>query len=446
MQRVEGQQSVRVCVCRPTGAVRVSFGWMSSVEDVEAILTFLRTCFLDSAGSQNPSPTVNKSVSGSSDESVSVSPAVDQPSSRKQGHKPVRVDAHCSSAMPLATDNSHQASLHRIKESNHRPCGQQTEGIRQLSGHQARVVQSAHAHDSGKQLTRQNPEMQAWLQQLPWVRCGDTVTAWTASEHESQRLASHTQTSTRMSSGRTLSQSASIKMAESNEAATSDTSPRSVQNESIPQLWPQLPSSSAPPSSDSASVAQSASESNFASVPYLESWHGLDSQHLLSSLPTTSSDACQHSDSQSSASQGSLDGIWVYPIKSCGGIRVSEWPLGPNGLLLDREWALVGNDRHVLTQKTLPKLALVQPRIDLPQGVLQVHRFNHLTIRVAALHACTKGSGINHPAGVCKSDWNLQPCCTWLCYLCAPLFKRCHQRLQAGANVSGNAILFPDEN
>ncbi|KAL0035704.1 hypothetical protein WJX79_009780 [Trebouxia sp. C0005] len=99
------------------------------------------------------------------------------------------------------------------------------------------------------------------------------------------------------------------------------------------------------------------------------------------SLPVDHSSACSpgsqpdsisdpHSDFH--ASQGSLEGIWVYPIKSCGGIRVSEWPLGPNGLLLDREWALVGDDGNVLTQKGLPKLALIQPRITLAQGLMQV--------------------------------------------------------------------------
>ena len=37
-----------------------------------------------------------------------------------------------------------------------------------------------------------------------------------------------------------------------------------------------------------------------------------------------------------------LSSLRVYPIKSAAGMAVNAWPLGPNGLLLDREWAVVG--------------------------------------------------------------------------------------------------------
>ena len=45
-----------------------------------------------------------------------------------------------------------------------------------------------------------------------------------------------------------------------------------------------------------------------------------------------------------------------------------EWPLGPNGLLYDREWALVGEDNQVLTLKRHPQLAFLQPQLDLSSG------------------------------------------------------------------------------
>lgn len=31
-----------------------------------------------------------------------------------------------------------------------------------------------------------------------------------------------------------------------------------------------------------------------------------------------------------------LTGLWVFPVKSAAGISVQQWPLGPNGLYLDR--------------------------------------------------------------------------------------------------------------
>ena len=64
-----------------------------------------------------------------------------------------------------------------------------------------------------------------------------------------------------------------------------------------------------------------------------------------------------------------LKGIWVYPIKSCGGCRQEEWPLGPNGLLFDREWALVDEEGGVLTLKKQPQLARIQTQISLKSGM-----------------------------------------------------------------------------
>lgn len=47
---------------------------------------------------------------------------------------------------------------------------------------------------------------------------------------------------------------------------------------------------------------------------------------------------------------------------------MQRWPLGPNGLLLDREWALVDPEGSALTQKGLPALASINPRLDLAAG------------------------------------------------------------------------------
>ena len=63
--------------------------------------------------------------------------------------------------------------------------------------------------------------------------------------------------------------------------------------------------------------------------------------------------------------------MWVYPIKSCAGFEPATcWPLGPNGLALDREWALVDADGVALTLKRVPKLATVRPVLDLQAGAV----------------------------------------------------------------------------
>jgi len=64
-----------------------------------------------------------------------------------------------------------------------------------------------------------------------------------------------------------------------------------------------------------------------------------------------------------------LESIVVYPVKSCRGMHVSEWPLGEAGLRWDRQWAVMQNGR-VLTQKKEPILAQIQPTIDTTRGLL----------------------------------------------------------------------------
>lgn len=53
----------------------------------------------------------------------------------------------------------------------------------------------------------------------------------------------------------------------------------------------------------------------------------------------------------------------VYPVKSCGGAPVDEALLIETGLEFDRAWMLVDADGEMLTQRELPKLALVKPTL-----------------------------------------------------------------------------------
>jgi uncharacterized protein len=59
--------------------------------------------------------------------------------------------------------------------------------------------------------------------------------------------------------------------------------------------------------------------------------------------------------------------LHLYPIKSCAGIALQEAVLGETGLmhqlLYDREWMVVDAEGNFLTQRTHPRLALIQPRI-----------------------------------------------------------------------------------
>lgn len=50
--------------------------------------------------------------------------------------------------------------------------------------------------------------------------------------------------------------------------------------------------------------------------------------------------------------------IWIYPIKSLGGIRVSTSSVMEKGLRHDRRWMLVDEGGNFLTQRVIPRMAL----------------------------------------------------------------------------------------
>lgn len=54
--------------------------------------------------------------------------------------------------------------------------------------------------------------------------------------------------------------------------------------------------------------------------------------------------------------------LFVYPVKSCAGIELSEAVLTETGLDLDRAWMVVDAHGQFVTQRELPRLALVQPQ------------------------------------------------------------------------------------
>ncbi|HET7809792.1 MAG TPA: MOSC N-terminal beta barrel domain-containing protein [Steroidobacteraceae bacterium] len=54
----------------------------------------------------------------------------------------------------------------------------------------------------------------------------------------------------------------------------------------------------------------------------------------------------------------------IYPVKSCRGIALASAPLGDTGLVDDRHWMLVRPDGRFVTQRVLPRMALVGTAVD----------------------------------------------------------------------------------
>jgi uncharacterized protein YcbX len=58
-----------------------------------------------------------------------------------------------------------------------------------------------------------------------------------------------------------------------------------------------------------------------------------------------------------------LHSLYVHPVKSCAGIGVRSSLLVETGLELDRAWMLVDERGEFVTQRELPRLALIQPTL-----------------------------------------------------------------------------------
>lgn len=56
--------------------------------------------------------------------------------------------------------------------------------------------------------------------------------------------------------------------------------------------------------------------------------------------------------------------LWVYPVKSCRGLLLSEARLTSRGLEHDREWMITRTDGTFITQREFPLLALIQTALD----------------------------------------------------------------------------------
>ena len=60
---------------------------------------------------------------------------------------------------------------------------------------------------------------------------------------------------------------------------------------------------------------------------------------------------------------GTIARLFIHPIKSCAGIEVRQALLTETGLDLDRAWMVVDADGVFLTQRDLPRMALIRPQL-----------------------------------------------------------------------------------
>jgi uncharacterized protein len=63
--------------------------------------------------------------------------------------------------------------------------------------------------------------------------------------------------------------------------------------------------------------------------------------------------------------------LFVYPVKSCAGVELREALLTETGLDLDRAWMVVDDSGEFVSQRELPRMALIRPQLKLTEVVLR---------------------------------------------------------------------------
>jgi uncharacterized protein len=65
-----------------------------------------------------------------------------------------------------------------------------------------------------------------------------------------------------------------------------------------------------------------------------------------------------------------LSRLFVYPVKACAGIELTEATVDQFGITNDRRWLIVDADGVALTQRDRPRMALLRPSVD--NGLLRL--------------------------------------------------------------------------
>ncbi len=90
--------------------------------------------------------------------------------------------------------------------------------------------------------------------------------------------------------------------------------------------------------------------------------------------------------------QARISRLFVYPVKSCAGVELSEALLTETGLDLDRAWMVVDSEGEFLSQREAPRMALIQPAFKRGGTELQLRAPGMLALhlRVDAVEAPTR--------------------------------------------------------
>jgi uncharacterized protein len=82
--------------------------------------------------------------------------------------------------------------------------------------------------------------------------------------------------------------------------------------------------------------------------------------------------------------------LFIYPVKSCAGVEVTEAVLTETGLDLDRAWMVVDEQGEFVTQRQLPRMALVRVQLKHHEVVLRAPGMLALHLSIEAVEQPVK--------------------------------------------------------
>ena len=83
----------------------------------------------------------------------------------------------------------------------------------------------------------------------------------------------------------------------------------------------------------------------------------------------------------------SIESLHVYPVKSCAGVSLREVEFAPTGFDLDRAWMVTDEGGVFVSQRELPRMALVQPTLKGDEMILRAPGMLALHVAVDRVEA-----------------------------------------------------------
>lgn len=106
-----------------------------------------------------------------------------------------------------------------------------------------------------------------------------------------------------------------------------------------------------------------------------------------------------------------VSGLWRYPVKSMKGIACDRLSIGRRGPQQDREWMLVDADGRFLSQRQLPRMALIDVGLSDEALILRAPGMPELSLP----HSAGEGQlAVQIWGDQCESEWVDQQADHWL--------------------------------